>query len=468
MSDYWSERIRAAQLIPLASRLPGQDRHQLKEKGRKGNYRQFNVMTGKTDKIERLLDQENIHSFLEVSLRAQSCPMPFNCDVWDGLRCPFRCRYCYADYFKHSLYTSFFDNYKKMGLRVCSPDNFRRELDELLPHRGEPVSGNQATVNAIRLGIPIRLGIRFEDFPPAEKRRGVSLELLRYLADASYPVMINTKSALVGQEEYVEALANNSARAAVHMTMISSDEKLVKSLEPGAPSFHDRLGASQALVDAGVRVVARIEPWMMFINDSRESVTEYIDAIKEAGIQDITFDSYSYSANAKGIARNFEEIGIDFERMFRLSSDSQWLSSYLLGKFMDRFRAADIHVSTFDQGNVPDNDDWICCSVGDWFGEKGAGFNWGSGVIAIQFIAFRDETPTRWSNFERFVLSKGGWLSDTIRNDVKHLWNGEGDMAWPIYWSRGLSAIGSDEDGIVWNYRENDDFRKELWKGMTG
>ncbi len=34
-----------------------------------------------------MLDTEQINSFLEISLRAAACPMPFNADVWDGLNC---------------------------------------------------------------------------------------------------------------------------------------------------------------------------------------------------------------------------------------------------------------------------------------------------------------------------------------------------------------------------------------------
>ncbi len=59
----------------------------IKEKGRKKNYYQYNLLTQQWEKKERLLDTEQINSFLEISLRAAACPMPFNADVWDGLNC---------------------------------------------------------------------------------------------------------------------------------------------------------------------------------------------------------------------------------------------------------------------------------------------------------------------------------------------------------------------------------------------
>jgi len=143
--------------------------------------------------------------------------------------------------------------------------------------------------------------------------------------------------------------------------------------------------------------------------------------------------------------------------MFLLSSDSQWLSSLLLGKFMEYFRSKGLQVSTFDQGNVPDNDDWICCSVGDWFE---GGFNWGSGVIAIKFVQSRKNKPTRWSDFESFVIEKGGWLSSSLRAEVKLLWDGIGNAAWPIYWGKGIIPIGHDQNGMIWKYDFDFDFRE--------
>jgi len=209
-----------------------------------------------------------------------NCPMPLNADVYDALRCPFRCQYCFADSFRASLYTSFFDNSKTLGMRICKPDYFRAELDKLMKFRGERNNGNEVQ-RAIGLEIPIRLGIRFEDFPPMERRLGVSLDFMKALAEIEYPIMINTKSDLIGEEAYVRVLAENKGKSAVHLTIISSDDVLLKRLEPGAPSFGKRVAAAKNLTDAGVRVVARIEPFMVFVTDERPAVEAWVKAIKE-------------------------------------------------------------------------------------------------------------------------------------------------------------------------------------------
>jgi hypothetical protein len=131
---------------------------------------------------------------------------------------------------------------------------------------------------------------------------------------------------------------------------------------------------------------------------------------------------------------------------------------------MDYFRQNGLNVNTFDQGNVPDNTDWICCSVGPWFAETGSRFNLGSGVGAIKFIQSKKGKPVHWDEFEAFVLKEAGWLSSQLRKEVQLLWNGEGDAAWPIYWAKGLEAIGSDEHGVIWRFVDGEDFRKYLFE----
>lgn len=463
--DYWELREIAARAIPRMTQLMPDVKKTAAviEKGRKSNYHEFKLNSGDWLKKERLLDTETINSFLEISLRAAACPMPMNADTWDGMNCPFGCRYCFADSFRASLYTSFFDNSKSMGLRKCNPDHFKAELDKIMPLRGTDPHKLQDIRKAVAMEIPIRFGIRFEDFLGVERKAGVSLQLLQYLKAAHYPTMINTKSDLVGQDAYLEALAGNPAGSAVHITMISCRDEFLSVMEPGAPSFKKRITAAKALVDAGVRVVARIEPYMIFINDAQDMVEEYIQHLEWAGVKNLTFDTYSYSAYNAGIASNFRMMGYDFERMFMLTSDSQGFGSMLLDKFMDLFRARGLSCSTFDMGNVPKNSQMICCEVGDVF--KG-GFNWGSMVNAAWYVMNRGDQPTSWAHFWNHVQELGGFLSPALEAEVQSLWNLDGNASYFINWSPGIEPVGYDRHGIVWAYKPGTDFRTALLGGL--
>jgi DNA repair photolyase len=466
--DYWELRDIIKNIIPRRSLLEKLEKHSglVKEKGRKSNYSQFNLETGELVPIQRLLNKDEISSFIEVSLRAAHCPMPLNCDLYDALQCPFRCQYCFADSFRASLYTSFFDNSKQLGLRSCNPTFFRPEMDKLMKYRGKR-EGNELQ-RAIGLQIPIRLGIRFEDFLPIEGKKKICLDFLSYLQDEAYPIMINTKSDLIGREDYVKVLADNKGGSAVHITAISSDEELNKILEPGAPSFLERAQAAKYLTDAGVRVVARVEPFMIFVNDEKGKVDEWIEVMKEAKVKHITLDTYSWSSSAPGIKSQINRIGIDFERMFLLMSDSQWLGSLLLNKFMDYLKEKGFATSTFDFGSVPSNSQDICCECGDLFLSKGAGFNWGCGVIAIRFIQSHKGKPVIWGQFDDFVESKGGWLSEALRQDVFKSWNLIGNSAYFPDWGQGIECCGTDFGGFkAWRYVKENDFREEMLRNIA-
>lgn len=94
--NYYELREIVKNIIPRKTILEPLERvaSLVKEKGRKVNYQQFNLETNEMASHQRLLNEEEISSFLEVSLRAAYCPMPLNADVWDAMNCPYRCRYC--------------------------------------------------------------------------------------------------------------------------------------------------------------------------------------------------------------------------------------------------------------------------------------------------------------------------------------------------------------------------------------
>jgi DNA repair photolyase len=376
--------------------------------------------------------------------------------------CPFNCIYCFANNFRASLYTAFFDNGKTMGLRHCNPTFYKQEIDKMLKYRvmsADEKLGLSGINKAFALSMPLRMGIRYEDFLRAEARLGVSLTMLEYMRDISYPVMINTKSDLVGTDPYVRALADNPAHAAVHVTVISSNETILKRLEPGAPTYAQRLGAIKNLVAAGVRVVARIEPYLYLLTDTPDDVHKYMEDMWSAGVRNITFDTYSYTAGNTGLRQNFINAGYDYDRMYMAGCDSQPFGSMLLGSFMAMFRQRGFSCSTFDMGNNPTNNQSVCCEVEDWFD---GGWNYGCTVMAARYITKLAGQHVTWHKFEAYVMRHGGWLTEDLRLEVKHLWNLEGNVAYSQRWAVGLTPVGRDEDGLIWSYVKGDDYREQL------
>jgi DNA repair photolyase len=469
-NNYWELREIIKTLVPRRSIFEKLEKHKglVKEKGRKSNYQEFSFEKEKFELQQRLLNKDEIGSFIEISLRAPHCPLPLNADVWDGLLCPLKCLYCFADSFRSSLYTSFFDNSKEIGLRHANSDFFRKEIGRLMENRENKKEGNSLQ-KAINLKITVRLGIRFEDFIPLEEKKKISFDFLNCLSEYDYPVMVNSKSFLIGQEEYVKALADNKGGSAVHITMISSNDYLNKKLEPGAPSFSKRIQAAKNLVNSGVRVVARIEPFMILINDEPEDVKKWVDEVWGAGIRHITFDTYSYSASAPGVKRQMEIAGFDFERLFLLMSDSQWLGSLILNEFMKTlYTMKPFSMSTFDFGTVPMNSDDICCEVGDLFLSKGGGFSYGNNLMAIRFVCSKSPHPVTWGEYNSFVEERGGWLSEDLMKEVKNAWNLGSNPAYQVDWAQGIEPYGRDREGnMVCRYVESSDFRLEMLENLV-
>ncbi len=462
--NYWEIRKLVSKIIPRMTQLQRANTKGeiVREKGRKKNYQQYNLLHQEWRKQERLLNTNEINSFLEISVRAAACPMPFNMDIWDGLTCPYNCIYCYANTFRASLYTAFFDNSKTMGFRHCNSKYYKKEINKILHTRELNMNKKRELTGinkAFSLDIPVRMGIRFEDFLNNERKAEVSLEMLQYLAEINYPVMINTKSNVPADDKYLKALSNNEAGTAVHITLISSDDEILKKLEPGAPTYKKRLQAMKDMIDAGVRVVARIEPYLFLLTDDKEEVGKYMDDVWNVGVKNITFDTYSYTANNSGIRQIFMNEGYDYDRMFLAGADSQPLGSLLLGKFMELFQDYGFSCSTFDMGNTVLNNQDICCEVGDWF--KG-GFNYGCTVMASRFLQEREGKPTTWKQYEAWVNFYGGFLTEALKIEVKMLWNLQGNMAYSHKWAPGLIASGLDEDGIIWRFEKEKDYRIEL------
>lgn len=137
--NYWDLR---KLVIPIVGRqqvfLRETVKGSIQEKGRKKNYQQFNLITQEWDKQERLLNTEEITSFLEVSLRAQACPMPLNLDTYDGLLCGYGCIYCFPSGTKILMA----DGTEKVIERV-------RKGDRIWAFDDSELKGKKAIVNGV-------------------------------------------------------------------------------------------------------------------------------------------------------------------------------------------------------------------------------------------------------------------------------------------------------------------------------
>jgi len=445
---YWDIKRTVQRMIPRQTVLvPIEDEFSLR-RGRRSGYREYQLVPEGWKEYRRVLPEIGMCSALEVSLKAAACPMPLNLDVWDGKVCWYNCLYCFANHFRDSLYTNFFDQVPA-GLRRVDLAALERELASACLTRGQVTGGMTAERAAFAHGVPVRIGVRFENFLPQERRDRVTLRTLQLLARLHWPVIIDTKSTLVAEDEYIQAMVDNPAGVVVQISLSGVDAALFKAIEPGAPSPQDRFEALGKLNRAGIRAVPRIEPFLPFLSDSELEMSEYIDRAHEAGVTHICWDAFSHSASSEVTRRLFMREGLDFDRMFLAASDSRLLTGILLWSMMEHFRAAGFLCSTYDDMNSIYNDDWLCCNVTGALKDPGA--NWTSTKAAERYIKEQRGRPVSWGEYSGYVLGKGGWLSEALRDQLYHLWNGDGDPAYSLAWL-GVVPVGRDQSGLLWSW----------------
>jgi len=106
--------------------------------------------------------------------------------------------------------------------------------------------------------VPLRIGSMSDAFMWMDKTYGVTRELLKILKFYRYPYIIFTRSDLVADDTYIEAM--DPRLASVQMSISSLNSALTRTIEPGAPSPKRRLTALQKLATHGFWTTVRINP----------------------------------------------------------------------------------------------------------------------------------------------------------------------------------------------------------------
>jgi DNA repair photolyase len=199
--------------------------------------------------------------------RVDSARAPFGWTVNPYRGCEFGCKYCYARY-----------THEFMELR--EPGQFERKI---FAKKFDPARFREE-LRALPLGETVALGTATDPYQPAERRYGVTRQMLEVFAGiAGFHLGITTKSDLIARD--VELLKEVARRHYVRlsMTVTTVDVELARLLEPMAPRPDLRLAAVRTLADAGLRVVVGCSPVMPLINDSEASMDALARAVAAAG-----------------------------------------------------------------------------------------------------------------------------------------------------------------------------------------
>jgi DNA repair photolyase len=131
---------------------------------------------------------------------------------------------------------------------------------------------------------PIHIGGNTDPYQPAERKLGVTRQLLEVLEAAGHPFSIITKSALIARDADILGRMGRRGLAKVAISITSLDRKLARAMEPRASTPERRLSTLAAVVAAGAPTAVMFAPAIPALNDHEmEAVLERAAAAGASG-----------------------------------------------------------------------------------------------------------------------------------------------------------------------------------------
>jgi DNA repair photolyase len=152
--------------------------------------------------------------------------------------CQVNCRYCYA-----RLFMRRYSGHKEpwgafVDVKINAPELLRKQV----------ARAKKGTVWLASVCDP---------YQPLEKKYRLTRECLAILAEARFPVNIQTKMTLVLRDlDIIERFEE----VEVGMTLTTDDDRIARMFEPGASSVGERLAVLEKIHSRGVRTFAFVGP----------------------------------------------------------------------------------------------------------------------------------------------------------------------------------------------------------------
>ena len=110
-------------------------------------------------------------------------------------------------------------------------------------------------------------------FQDAERTNKITYETIKLLNEKRIHYLIVTKNGdLISNDEYIKVMDKELAHIQVSIT--NTDEKLGKKIEPGAPSYIERIKGVEKLQENGFDVSVRLSPYIPeFVNIDEKSLS---------------------------------------------------------------------------------------------------------------------------------------------------------------------------------------------------
>ena len=237
--------------------------------------------------------------------RCNNLRMPFSWTINPYRGCEVGCRYCYARYTHEFMGL---DDVKLFETQIYAKSEaaalLRRDLRK-------PSAG------------AIAIGTSTDPYQPAEKKFGVTRELLEVFADGSgRELSITTKGDGVARDLDLLLAISQRNRLSVNITITTVDADLARLLEPRAPRPDLRLAALSTLADAGIQTGVFASPILPWITDADGQLEDLGRAARDAGATYLTGGTLFLKESARReffslLRDHFPHLVADYEQLYR-------------------------------------------------------------------------------------------------------------------------------------------------------
>ena len=202
------------------------------------------------------------------------CDLPVRFDTYNG--CSHGCKYCFVT--------------RKADISKIS----NGEGPEALRHF---IAGRRTgETDWCDWDIPLHWGGCSDPFQPVELERGLSMACLRVFAETQYPFVVSTKgTGILTRPEYLDVIKR--CNAVIQVSMVAP---MFDALEPGAPTFEQRLNALPALAANSKRLIVRIQP---YVREAKGDIIKRLPQYRDAGVYGITIEGIKYFNRRPGMVK---------------------------------------------------------------------------------------------------------------------------------------------------------------------
>ncbi|MHA2705495.1 radical SAM family protein [Vibrio owensii] len=196
------------------------------------------------------------------------CATPLRLDSYNN--CQFSCAYCFA--------ATRQGHGRKNIFQISNPESLRSRINGV--NNGIVKS---ALDEFIQRRIPFQLGGMSDPFILSEKKHRVTLKYLKILKDYNYPVIISTKSDLIGEKEYIDVLRESNCYVRFSTTVIR--EELRHKIDRKCPSISKIFKVSEKLAEKNIPTSFRLQP---IIPGEEKFSSKLIDSAIDCGVSHIS------------------------------------------------------------------------------------------------------------------------------------------------------------------------------------